>query len=289
MGDSVIHVVAYHANCSDGFTAAWAARRGLMKQGVEVCCVPLTHTDDLTVKLSGWGVGNPLTFVDFCPKPDDLFWLGNTFGRVEILDHHVSAMKSLEGKTLPLNVTVLFDMNRSGARIAWERFNDEPAPDLVRYIEDHDLWRFALPNAKEILTVLHSAAHSFEKWDEFLAMGSLEPLAVVGKALLEFQESLVERASRDAVTVEISGWRVPGVNGSLFRSELGNRLAKGAPFSCVWYQYEPGKVGVSLRSIAGQIGAVDVSEVAKLYGGGGHKNAAGFTLSAPPLVVGSYP
>ena len=59
------------------------------------------------------------------------------------------------------------------------------------------------------------------------------------------------------------------------------RQAKEAEVSCVLKEVE-GHVRVSLRSL----GHVDVSSVAALFGGGGHRYAAGFTTTDPvPQVV----
>jgi len=33
------------------------------------------------------------------------------------------------------------------------------------------------------------------------------------------------------------------------------------------------------------VGDFDVSEIAKQYGGGGHRNAAGFRTARPPLLI----
>jgi phosphoesterase RecJ-like protein len=59
------------------------------------------------------------------------------------------------------------------------------------------------------------------------------------------------------------------------------RQAKEADVSCVLKEVE-GHIRVSLRSV----GHVDVSAVAALFGGGGHRYAAGFTTTEPvPRVV----
>ena len=47
-----------------------------------------------------------------------------------------------------------------------------------------------------------------------------------------------------------------------------------APFAACYWDPPDGRV-FSLRSAEG---GYDVSEIAKAYGGGGHKNAAGFTM-----------
>ena len=66
-----------------------------------------------------------------------------------VLDHHKTAMEELQ----PLlddpesGITGVFDMGRSGAALAWQYLaNKKPLPELLQYVEDRDLWRFAFGN-----------------------------------------------------------------------------------------------------------------------------------------------
>lgn len=57
------------------------------------------------------------------------------------------------------------------------------------------------------------------------------------------------------------------------------------PVALGWWQRFDGKFQFSLRSR----GDIDVSEIAKKFGGGGHKNAAGFQLKTLPEWVVASP
>lgn len=59
------------------------------------------------------------------------------------------------------------------------------------------------------------------------------------------------------------------------------RIAKEVGVACLLKEIEPGRFKGSLRSR----GAVDVAAVAKALGGGGHHNAAGFTIDGPVNVA----
>ena len=73
---------------------------------------------------------------------------------------------------------------------------------------------------------------------------------------------------------------IPSVNcGKIYASDVGHALLKAfpdAPFAMAWCE-EAGVRYVSLRS---EDSRRDVSEIARTYGGGGHRNAAGFRRSA---------
>jgi nanoRNase/pAp phosphatase (c-di-AMP/oligoRNAs hydrolase) len=69
---------------------------------------------------------------------------------------------------------------------------------------------------------------------------------------------------------------VPAVNcNHYFASEVGHELAIGRPFAATYYDTTDGRV-FSLRSSAE---GLDVSEIAKRLGGGGHAKASGFKVS----------
>src|SRR5262249_14388588 len=57
-------------------------------------------------------------------------------------------------------------------------------------------------------------------------------------------------------------------------SDAGHLMAKGEPFAACYWDTPEGRV-YSLRSTEG---GIDVSTIAKAYGGGGHRDAAGFRV-----------
>ena len=66
------------------------------------------------------------------------------------------------------------------------------------------------------------------------------------------------------------------VNSSHWMSEIGARLAPDCDFAMIWYwDHDAKHTKVSLRAFHEM---VDVSEISKKFGGGGHKKAAGFQL-----------
>jgi len=77
----------------------------------------------------------------------------------------------------------------------------------------------------------------------------------------------------------IGGYDVPVANlPYIFASEGGNILCRGEPFSASYFDAADGTRSFSLRSDKDDPNAVDVSQVALAFGGGGHKNAAGFRV-----------
>jgi uncharacterized protein len=192
-----------------------------------------------------------------------------------ILDHHKTSAEDLID--LPANVTAKFDMNHSGVILTWNHFfQDENPPPLLLHIEDRDLWRFALQNTRQIQANVFSYPYDFQIWDALIASDpatlAAEGEAIERKHFKDLHELL--RVSTRAMI--IGGYRIPVANiPYTLSSDAGHELAKGHPFAACYWDTTDGRV-FSLRS---NDGGVDVSEIARQYGGGGHRNASGFKVS----------
>jgi len=256
----VTHVI-YHAQCPDGSGAAWAAYRLL---GDAATYIPVQHGD----KVPALPKNAVVAMVDFAFPREALIELKKSVKDLIVLDHHLTAEKDLAGLSF-----ATFDMNKSGAVLAWEFFHPkEDVPELLLYIQDSDLWRLKLPETMEVRAALRSYGHDFKTWDRFEFVSNL---AHEGKHILRYQNQLVDNMTQEARLVRVGDYTVPAVNATCCWSEVANALCKkfpDAPFAAAWYERPDGIRVWSLRSI----GDFDVSVVAKALGGGGHKNAAGF-------------
>ncbi len=308
--------VLYHADCPDGFGAAYAAwlRFGSAAGYRAMHHGELWETPEIA--------GHDVYILDFSFPPDLLEAIAGRASSVTQIDHHASARqpwasqltKAHDGResfshpALPL--TVIFDLEKSGARLAWEYFSPhQPVPLLLRHIEDMDLWRFALPGTRAFGRALRLLPFDFAAWDELVQRApnvdaaGYKTLLAEGDAIERFFQSEIDRLaqSRLVMPVRLRGepvdalqarrhglptlvdgdraWHAVsglGINASaLFASELGNRLAEqSGSFGLVWQLGADGEAKVSLRAA----GKVNVAEIAAGYGGGGHLNAAGFRL-----------
>lgn len=260
----VTHVI-YHGNCDDGFGAAWSIWKLL---GDRVTYYPAQHGEPVPPLPDG----SVLAMVDFSYKRPVVEGLKKRLKDVVILDHHVTAQADLQD----LDYAV-FDMERSGAHLAWNFFHpDQPLPELLAYVEDKDLWHFRLPESKEVTAALRSYPMDFLVWDAF----EVEQLKKEGVALLRLQNQQVDAHCKRMRWENLGGHRVPIVNASDYRSEIANRLCTLHPeahFAAAYYDTQEGYRSWSLRSV----GDFDVATLARRWGGGGHKNASGFTETDP--------
>lgn len=277
----------YHGNCQDGFGAAWAVRHGFDRRRIEFHAgVYQDPPPDVT--------GRHVLLVDFSYKRPVLLEMAKKARTILILDHHKSAAEDLAGfralapadewgdDTLelvadsPERIAVLFDMERSGAGIAWDFFHNFARPALIDHIEDRDLWRFKLPGTREIAAALFSHPYDFDLWDTLMDDDYLETLRTEGAAIeRKHHKDVAELVGVTKRRMTIGGHSVPVANlPYTLTSDAGNLMAEGEPFAACYWDTPDGRV-FSLRS---KPEGADVSAIAKEYGGGGHKNASGFRV-----------
>lgn len=270
--DNARKLCIYHGNCADGFGAAWVVRKAFGEDNVEfVAGVYQQEPPDVT--------GRDVILVDFSYKRAVIQGMLQKAKSLVIIDHHKSAMEDLAdvdiGAKCP--VTITFDLNHSGAMLAWIFFNgDAEPPELLKHIEDRDLWRFKLKGTREIQAALFSYPYDFGVWDSLIAsevMGLAKDGQAIERKHFKDIEELLKVCQR---RLNIAGCVVPAASlPYTMSSDAGHIMSKGEKFATCYYDTPQGRC-FSLRSAED---GMDVSEIAKIYGGGGHKHAAGFTVS----------
>lgn len=275
----------YHHNCIDGFGAAWVVRRAFGDGNVDfhpgIYGEPLPEID-----------GRDVILVDFSYKRPVMEDLIGKAVNVVILDHHKTAEAELSG--LDDRAIIRFDQEHSGAMLAWNfYFPDEPAPLLLRHIEDRDLWRFRLCGTRQITAALFSHPYDFQVWDclmpcDKFAIPQVDQLRTEGQAIeRKHHKDVRELVTASARPMLIGGHQVLAANlPYTFSSDAGHLLMEdGNPFGACYFDGPNGRT-FSLRS---SDSGPDVSEIAKLYGGGGHRNAAGFRVALSDLAQFELP
>jgi oligoribonuclease NrnB/cAMP/cGMP phosphodiesterase (DHH superfamily) len=296
-------LVAYHADCIDGFTSAVICYEALKDKGYKVSMTPMRYNEssdrELLRMLTDHGnrTFDSLYIVDFSLSPDMLYKINcHTFTKVIILDHHKTAFEKYMPEDYVVTAdsfahtrihgaSVYLDNAKSGAGMCWSYFHpNSTMPMMVQYVQDHDLWRFSLGEpTKWVNKYLMTQDKEIGHWLNLLH-GMEEPayLAVIlenGRQLQEVHDQKVMDLSGNSAAVTLLGY-----NG-LFQecdrdltSDLGQALANISGTFGLMFDWpddaEDSGVTFSLRSN----GDFDVSAMAKQFGGGGHKNAAGFTV-----------
>ena len=326
MGSELKNLVVYHADCADGFAAAFAAWQ---KFGDNAAYIPARY--DRSLAAIDPRLANPLNLggikvyiLDFSFKKEEMDFLFQWAGGVVWLDHHKSSfdMYGLNPDNVcterdicnhHFHVTIELNTSKSGCILAWRHFwPEKPAPVFFRYIDDRDRWQFKYVETKAFAANMWSyRPWTFKLWERFLTTWFRRPLfdeaptftahwhefLDEGRAILRSEAAIIAqiatRAQPCALWPAISSspqtYAIPwqfdqslgaylpvcglAVNSPVLVSELGHELAtKSGTFGLIWYQNND-KAICALRSN----GDYDVSNIARAFGGGGHKNAAGFT------------
>jgi hypothetical protein len=202
---------------------------------------------------------------------------------LHVWDHHKTAEENCCGLDF-----CTFDMDRCGSRLLFETFicdnypliyAHDKAQEFVRYIDDNDRGVRNAYKTDNVRAAYLATPFEFPQWGALVARGVGEWVSR-GRQILDYQQLLIDQYAC-TVTCRLFLAReffikIPIVNLTCKHiiSPLLRELAEHAPFAAAfWFD---GKQWIfSLRS---REGGTDVSEVARGFGGGGHKHAAGFRV-----------
>jgi len=265
-----IDTVIYHANCSDGFGAAWSAWKLL---GDRAMYVPATHGEpppDVT--------GQNVAIFDFAFDNATTKSLVKAAANLIVIDHHKSAMVELHDVAC-----AHFDMKHSGAMLAWNFFHPGvEAPRLIKYIEDRDLWKWELSYSREFAAAFDMVEFKFEEYDRFVNDSVVDDAIKRGSYILAYTRNSVSNLAKKAAHRKLMGHDIAVINSSHWIDELGDSLGMTADAALIWkLDHQKGTINVSLRA---QHADIDVCEIAETFGGGGHRRSAGFTLSGSSSI-----
>ena len=190
-------VVLYHANCLDGFGAAYAAWKAL---GDTAEYIPVQYGNPTPLPDADLIFGKIVYVLDFSYKADQIVRLERLVRGLIIIDHHSGALLELQNAldaldkidedsdpTMPAHCySYHYGIDKCGAVLTWEYFNPispgypllaKPVPKLLLHIQDGDLgwvWNTpdkCFPGSKEIRAALSSKAifsREFEEWDRII-------------------------------------------------------------------------------------------------------------------------
>ncbi len=282
-------LVIYHGgNCSDGFAAALAA---WLFFGERAQYLGLDHGEVKSMQDLPDLHGRAVYILDFSFSMDIMRSIGERVAKLVLLDHHKSAQDGLSGLECRCGV-IHFDMKKSGARLAWEFFQPDAAlPDLVRYVEDRDLWLWQYPQSAAFLAALEMEPFDLRRWKEIACFSpaQLTDFMARGQAMDDKFHKLTHDMAEAARPVVFNGQRGLMVNApSVFHSLLGDVLcAQSGTFALMWVFHKSGTIKVGFRSRSG----FNCIPLAVSMGGGGHPQACGFKMDVgrlPELLGGTF-
>ena len=289
-------MVAYHDKCTDGLAAA-AVAYSAIKTNL-LTSLPMNYSEEsykeLVDKMSLAEYSN-LYVLDFSIPIETIKEIQKNNERIHItiLDHHKTAFENYFGRSpdpgekyigYVENALVYLDMNESGASLAYRHFVDPLGewnlPLFIRYVRDYDLWKFELEYTKELNAVFKEEVVNIATASIFLDDLQKPDVFVStvkkGVEILKNNEIVVSQLAAAKQSIDIGGYfvYVAVVPHKKYVSRVAESIIEENAFGvAALIDVENNSIEWSLRSRS----EFDVSEVARLFNGGGHKNAAGFT------------
>lgn len=263
-----------HHSDTDGYGAKYAAWEKL-RDTAEYHPVNYNQPCPILDKVHA---GDTVYILDFCYPREVISALAEKGVELCVIDHHKTTVE-----TFGEQPWLIFDVTKSGCVLAWEHFVEyvygDTAPEILLTVQDWDLWQFKRENTKAIHLVAECNKEDMSWWQAAGKPGNIEQIAKTGIELLKYHNGVVDAFAEHAWLGTFDGHRVAVANVVYpFISDAGqkirDRFGDSIDMSMTFFIDENGKKVWSLRSAT-----VDVGSLAKKYGGGGHKDAAGMVLS----------
>lgn len=224
------------------------------------------------------------------------------------IDHHISKMTELDG----VDIQGYRIDGVAACRLAWQWFNDPKygtstskamflnrevvEPYAVQILGEYDIWDKRNPDVDPFQ--LGMSGQPVIDWETLLRAysddkmtapyGYLRDILASGYAI----QSYVKQTNLDIVTkfgfdVEWEGMNLLALNTSKSSSLIFDGTIKPHHDGCLAYRWDGKMWRASLYGVPDK--DVDMTLIAKKYGGGGHRGAAGFSFAELPPELGRAP
>lgn len=278
-----IDFIIYHKSCPDGWASFMICYRYLKALGNDahnrLKTYPMSHKYKILPDVTGAN----LLIADFSIKREYYLELYSKAKTIILLDHHESSVDAI----MDLPNTVI-DQQYSGAILTWKFFHGDVNPnDVYLDIQDRDLWKWEREWNKQIsLTcrcrlTFEETEENIEAWSNYIDNPDIrENFKEAGKKMEELQMYLIREKAKYAKQYIFFGYTTLMCEATEFQSEIGDFILKTRKCDIVmiWSMDDYNNVySIKLRSKVGS--EVNVEQIAKKFGGGGHIDAAAFTFS----------
>lgn len=287
-------VVIYHKGCLDGFTGFFVGHMsGKYSRNIDI--IP----DVPSANSIPSGIDNKnIIIIDVAYKREIIEGIVNYAKSVVLIDHHLTTLdevKNIKSKKF----TFVYDELKSGATLTWKYFyGRQTIPLFLKYIEDQDIGKWEYENTKPFIFALktyyniNNSKENINKWFKLLDKDKVSKLIKKGKHMQAYNNYIVDinlpkhtvekfpsqkvfnLDTNHKVFAKIGQYKVGVYCGHNCPSvtEIGTSALEryNFDFCIMWvFNLDSKKYVLSMRSKI-----VDVSEICKLFGGGGHKLAA---------------
>ena len=301
-----------HSHCTDGLVAASIMKYSLqMKHNIEPEVIFVIY-DKEQEALEKANIDSETTIycVDFAFNRETTLELCKKADKVYVLDHHKTAYENLEGlSNSHYNFYLTYDVNKSGASIVndfcrthlligknLKLTQQNIINHIVGMVEDRDLWKFKLKDSKEFAEYVFAYVepNDIKKMTEILFnfnFDKLKTICKLGSTIMEYKNNIIEKKLKSYVPVyfHVNNTKLLIINETQpdLVSQLGNELCKKYDVPICLYKIS-GSESSSELSVALSFRSMDhlepVDVIARLFNGGGHRNAAAGVCSLDRFI-----
>lgn len=282
MTDDKLMILIYHHDDNDGCCAAAVAGNYYNKNEFDIKFVAINYGKE------SWSeeeieVAEEVWLVDFTSDKMDEF-VKVCGPKLIWIDHHKTAIEKFPDLWNSSSIPGIRSLEKAACVLTWEFTHPGliSPPAAVAYIGDKDLWKFEYDETRAFTAGFNLMVKTPDDaaWGVLLDSeyeSSVNNMISIGKLLLEAQKYKLQKAFDRGVDCTFHNWKARLVNTTGNISELGEVIYKRPEYDiAIMWQAVEDMVVFSLRSDSGNPDSPDCAEIAQQYGGGGHKNAAGF-------------
>lgn len=290
--------VVYHKNCVDGFCGLFilTLTNNIDPDAVIFADVPSADSAPRDIE------NKNIIIIDVAYNKKVMTEFIKKSKRITLIDHHISVRDDMLNLKFRKHDEIVYDVDKCGSSLTWKYFfKDKKMPQFIKYIEDNDIGRWSLKDTTFFLSGLNVnyplvyTNENIARWKKLFSNNEVESLIKKGKTYSEYQNYLIKHnVGRHHTTnfpsklvynsyknffKKIGQYKVVVFNGHGCPSSnlIANRIFEqtDCDFIIFWiYNFSKKTYLLQFRSHA-----VDVSKIAKLFGGGGHTLAAACSIS----------
>jgi len=287
--------IIYHKNCYDGFAGFF-----LLHHNNLIDTDAIIYPDQPFSKIIPPDIDNKdVIIVDVAYGIEILEEISKKTKSLLFIDHHVSTHLDIKNVNFK-NTTVIYDKQHSGSWLVWNNFyNSKKIPSFIRYIEDSDTGKYSFNSTKsfmislEVNYDLEPTMNNLIKWEKLFNKKEIIHLIKLGKFYLQYDDTLTNINKKKYVFTTFPSQMIFEKYNDIFKKKGQYKVAVYTGSPCpsirslsekiqlesdcdifmIWnYQLDKKKTIITMRS-----NKVDISEIAKAFGGGGHEGASSFS------------
>ena len=257
-----------------------------MRKYPDALLFPMSHgyvPEEMAPIVAQAALGDQIFTVDCVMGVKEFLAAGH---KVTSLDHHAGVRVEYEqiAKDNP-SFKYIFDNSKSGSSISWSYFfPSEKMPEIIAYVEDYDLWNWKFGECtKDVANYLYPISN---KPDDILKLFDkpLDDIKKNGHIITVYSDFMIRHSIKDTEPIDllIAGHKVPFYNITSYKSESGNILSTERGQTIGLFTIDGPKVNISLRCLDAH--TPSALDIAKVLGGGGHRNASGAGMSLEDFI-----